>query len=129
MTDVSLLPLARTFRRAALPLAAYYTVTLVLPLANGAARADTPFVRHALVVLIVPFVMVIVLCAVRAVAQAGVPGPENSPCRPLDARAARRRAEVPGGPADVHAPAPWRVSLHACTGSSRRRRKDQQHAR
>jgi hypothetical protein len=46
-------------RRAALPLAAYYAVTLALPLANGAAHAGAPFVEHALVVLVVPPVLVV----------------------------------------------------------------------
>lgn len=50
--------LARAFRRALVPLTAYYTVTLVLPVANGAARSGTAFVRHALVVLLVPLLAV-----------------------------------------------------------------------
>ena len=42
---------ARTFRRAAPPLAWYYAVTLALPLANGAAQAGAAFAEHALIVL------------------------------------------------------------------------------
>jgi hypothetical protein len=49
--------LARAFRRTALPLAAYYAVTLALPLANGAASGGA-FVRHAGVVLVVPPLLV-----------------------------------------------------------------------
>jgi hypothetical protein len=55
---------ARAFRRTAVPLAAYYAITLGLPLANGAARSGA-FVDHALVVLVVP-PAVIVLAAVLA---------------------------------------------------------------
>ena len=54
--------ISRAFRRAALPLAAYYAVTLALPIANGAARADA-FLEHALVVLVVPPVTVLLACA------------------------------------------------------------------
>ena len=54
--------IARAFRRAALPLASYYGVTLALPVANGAARADG-FLEHALVVLVVPPVTVLLACA------------------------------------------------------------------
>lgn len=54
--------IARAFRRAALPLASYYAVTLALPVANGAARADA-FLEHALVVLVVPPVTVLLACA------------------------------------------------------------------
>ena len=52
----------RAFRRAALPLASYYAVTLALPVANGAARADA-FLEHALVVLVVPPLTVLLACA------------------------------------------------------------------
>ena len=54
---------AGAFRRTALPLAAYYAVTLVLPLANGAARSGAAFADHALVVLVVPPAMIVVACA------------------------------------------------------------------
>jgi hypothetical protein len=60
---------AYAFRRAALPLASYYAVTLGLPLANGATQSGG-FVEHALVVLVVPPVAIILACAVRTVAQA-----------------------------------------------------------
>ena len=63
--------LAHTFRRTALPLAAYYAVTLALPMANGAARSGA-FVRHALVVLVVPpigvFFTVVLNTVVRSLA-------------------------------------------------------------
>jgi hypothetical protein len=51
---------------AALPLAAYYAVTLAIPLANGAASSGAPFLDHALVVLVVPAVMIILACFVHA---------------------------------------------------------------
>ena len=59
----------RAFRRAALPLAAYYAVTLGLPLANGAARSGAPFVEHALAVLVVPPVVVTLAWAVHQASQ------------------------------------------------------------
>jgi hypothetical protein len=62
------LPFARVirpFRRTALPLAAYYAVTLAVPLANGAARSGA-FVPHALAVLVVPLVGIVLVCAVHA---------------------------------------------------------------
>ncbi len=52
------------FRRAAIPLAAYYAVTLAFPFANGAA--GPAFFRHAAVVLMVPLVLILLLWAVRA---------------------------------------------------------------
>jgi hypothetical protein len=55
----------RAFRRPALPLAAYYAVTLALPLANGAAQAGAPFADHALVVLVVPPLLIALAWAVR----------------------------------------------------------------
>jgi len=57
--------IVRAFRRVALPLAAYYAVTVAVPLANGAAQSGAAFVRHTLVVLIVPAVLVVVLCVAR----------------------------------------------------------------
>ena len=57
---------ARAFRRTALPLSAYYAVTLALPLANGAAESGA-FVEHALVVLIVPPAAIILACAVHTI--------------------------------------------------------------
>jgi hypothetical protein len=50
--------IARGIRRAALPLACYYAVTLGLPLANGATAAGGDFMRHALAVLVTPMVLV-----------------------------------------------------------------------
>lgn len=69
-----------TMRRAALPLASYYAVTLGLPLANGAASTGERFVDHALVVLAVPFV---VLFAVWVVTQAAarLRAPAETPWR------------------------------------------------
>jgi len=59
--------LARAFRRASVPLAAYYAVTLALPVANGAARSGTVFVKHALVVLVVPLLAVVLGSAIHAI--------------------------------------------------------------
>ena len=59
----------RAFRRAALPLVAYYAVTLAIPLANGAADAGA-FVEHALAVLFVPPVVILLACAVHTIARA-----------------------------------------------------------
>ena len=61
---------ARTFRRAAPPLAWYYAVTLALPLANGAAHAGAAFVEHALIVLILPPVLVVLASVTREMARA-----------------------------------------------------------
>ena len=47
------------FRRAALPLAVYYAVTLAVPVANGVVLSGA-FVEHALVVLFVPLVVITV---------------------------------------------------------------------
>lgn len=52
--------ITRAFRRVALPLAAYYAVTVVIPLANGAAHGGAGFARHTLVVLLVPPILVVV---------------------------------------------------------------------
>lgn len=59
--------LARAFRRASVPLTAYYAVTLALPLANGAARSGMPFVTHALVVIVVPLLAVALAGAIHAI--------------------------------------------------------------
>ena len=56
----------RALRRAAVPLASYYAVTLGLPLANGAAGSNSAFARHALVVLIVPPIVILFGRAVQA---------------------------------------------------------------
>ena len=55
--------IGRAFRRTALPLAAYYVVTLAVPFANGAARSGMAFVEHALVVLVVPPLVIALACA------------------------------------------------------------------
>lgn len=68
MTGVS--RLARAFRRAALPLAAYYSVTLGLPLANGAAKGGSIFVSHALIVLVVPLLLIVFACTAHQAAHA-----------------------------------------------------------
>jgi hypothetical protein len=60
---------ARAFRRTAVPLAAYYAVTLALPLANGAARSGKAFAEHALVVLVVPLIAIVLACAVHTIAR------------------------------------------------------------
>lgn len=57
---------ARGFRRTALPLAAYYAVTLVVPLANGAARSGGAFIEHALIVLVIPPAIIVIACAFHA---------------------------------------------------------------
>ena len=57
------------FGRTALPLAAYYGVTLALPLANGASRSGPAFVQHAAVVLLVPPILVLLICAIQAMVQ------------------------------------------------------------
>jgi hypothetical protein len=53
----------RAFRRATLPLAAYYAVTLVLPLVRGVSPSGA-FLEHALVVLLVPLMLILAACAV-----------------------------------------------------------------
>jgi len=58
---------ARAFRRASVPLAAYYAVTLVLPVANGAARSGPVFVKHALVVILIPLLAVALGGAIHAI--------------------------------------------------------------
>ena len=66
--------LAHAFRRTALPLPAYYAVTLALPLANGAVRSEAAFFEHALVVLVVPPSLIVLTCAVQTIVYAGVRG-------------------------------------------------------
>lgn len=61
------------FRRAAVPLVAYYTVTLVVPLANGAARDGSGFGEHAAAVLVVPCVLIVLGCALRSITPAASP--------------------------------------------------------
>ena len=55
LTDV----VAKAFRRAALPLAAYYTVTLALPILNGATQSGRRFVEYAFTVAVVPLAIVV----------------------------------------------------------------------
>lgn len=69
MNRVIWLAVAQGFRRAALPLAWYYAVTLALPLANGAAEAGAAFAKHALVVLILPPVLIVLACAIHEMAR------------------------------------------------------------
>jgi hypothetical protein len=63
--------LVHAFRRAAVPLASYYAVALVLPLANGAAQSGAVFVNHALVVLVVPPILIVIGCAIHRTAVVG----------------------------------------------------------
>ena len=70
MNRIPRIDVLRVFRRMAVPLAAYYAVTLALPLANGAAQSEAAFVEHALVVLVVPAVVVVCACAVHTIAHA-----------------------------------------------------------
>ncbi|MEP6947090.1 MAG: exosortase K [Acidobacteriota bacterium] len=48
---------SRHWGRLAIPLLAYYAITLGVPLANGAFRPDAAFVEHALFVLVTPLMM------------------------------------------------------------------------
>jgi hypothetical protein len=50
------LSLLGAFRRVAIPLGAYYVVTLLIPFANGAV--GMAFAKHAIVVLVVPVVLI-----------------------------------------------------------------------
>ncbi len=72
------------FRRLALPLAAYYGITLAVPLANGAWRSAVAFAEHAIVVLVVPPIVIALACAVGTTARACVDGirSEISPSSP-----------------------------------------------
>ena len=64
--------MAHAFRRTALPLGAYYGITLIVPLANGAAQSGSIFLEHALVVLIVPPVAIACACVVHTIARASL---------------------------------------------------------
>lgn len=70
MIDEMRFTLGHAFRRAALPFAWYYAVTLGLPLANGAAQSGAAFVDHALFVVLVPPLLLTVLCTIHTTAQA-----------------------------------------------------------
>ena len=61
--------LARAFRRAALPLSAYYAVTIALPIINGAAQSGSRFVAHAVVVLALPLILIGLACMGHAMAR------------------------------------------------------------
>ena len=63
-------PIAAALRHAAVPLTAYYAVTLALPLANGAASAGARFAVHAVIVLVVPPVAIVLVCGFYAIARA-----------------------------------------------------------
>ena len=58
--------IVHAFRRTAVPLVFYYTVTLVLPVVNGAASAGAVFLEHALIVFVVPLAVVMLACAIHA---------------------------------------------------------------
>ena len=58
---------AEAGRRAAVPLAGYYTVTLGIPLANGAAKSGAAFLEHALVVLVVPPSIIVLACVFHTI--------------------------------------------------------------
>jgi hypothetical protein len=60
------------FRRTALPLGAYYGITLIVPVANGAAQSGSIFLEHALVVLMVPPVAIACACVVHTIARASL---------------------------------------------------------
>ena len=86
----------RAFRRTALPLAAYYAVTLGVPVANGAARSGA-FVEHALAVLVVPPAAIILACAAHTIAHA-VAGASRA------ARSAAERRSVRAACGEITAP-------------------------
>jgi hypothetical protein len=69
--------LAGAFRRAALPLGAYYVVTIALPVINGAAESSPGFVAHAIVVLAIPPLLILLAYAavrtVHALARVALP--------------------------------------------------------
>ena len=65
-THVCVGTVATAFRRARLPLIAYYVVTIALPLANGSGNTGTAFLEHLAFVLLAPpttimFVAVVLL--------------------------------------------------------------------
>jgi hypothetical protein len=61
--------LVHAFSRTAVPLSAYYAVTLALPIANGAAWSGATFVKHAIVVLAVPPIAIVLAVAGHAMAR------------------------------------------------------------
>jgi len=66
VSDALWATLHRGIRRAALPLASYYAVTLGVPLANGAAPSNPAFVKHAMTVVVAPPIAIVLACAVHA---------------------------------------------------------------
>jgi exosortase K len=54
----------------ALPLAAYYGITLVVPFVNGASQTGEAFVAHAVIVLVVPLVLMLLLSGVQRLVSA-----------------------------------------------------------
>ena len=72
MIGTLLTTIAHAFRHLALPLGAYYGITIVVPLANGAAQSGSIFLEHAVVVLIVPAVAIACACVVRTIARASL---------------------------------------------------------
>ncbi|MGH9241363.1 MAG: hypothetical protein ACRD3G_25230 [Vicinamibacterales bacterium] len=72
---------AAALRHAAVPLAAYYAVTLALPLANGAASAGARFAVHAVMVLVVPPVAIVLGCGFYDFARACLRAAINKPAR------------------------------------------------
>ena len=88
------------FGRTAMPLAAYYGVTLALPLANGAGRSGTAFVQHAVIVLAVPPMLVLLICAIHAMVQAAARFARSSRSSPGASSISRARDVqhlAPGG--------------------------------
>ena len=79
---------ARTFRRAAPPLAWYYAITLALPLANGAAHASAAFAEHALIVLILPPVLLVLATVTREMRASSSPPTQGDSEMPVTSRAA-----------------------------------------
>ena len=57
-----------TARRTALPLAAYYGVTLAIPIING-AQLSGAFLDHATTVVLVPLAAIALSCAVQFAAR------------------------------------------------------------
>ena len=72
MIDTLLTRIAHAFRRTALPLGAYYGITLIVPLTNGAAQSGSIFLEHALVVLVVPPVAIGCASIVHTIARAAL---------------------------------------------------------
>ena len=93
--------LARAYRRALVPLAAYYAVTLGLPIVNGAARSGTPFFKHAIVVLLVPLAAIALGSAVHTVCTTAGLALDRNKTHVVDA-GAHRPLVVGRGDAEAH---------------------------